>query len=116
MEAYTGFAQVYDKFMDNVPYDEWAEAIHKILIKYGISEGILLDLGCGTGNITRRLADCGYDMIGIDLSDEMLQIAIEKKYDEIEQAPEGSKRDSLSESGHEGIRTLWNGFCSGLYL
>lgn len=96
MEAYTGFAQVYDKFMDNVPYDKWAEDIRKILIKQGISEGILLDLGCGTGNITRRFADYGYDMIGIDISEEMLQIAIEKKYEEEEELPENSKaRDIL---------------------
>lgn len=95
MEAYTGFAQVYDKFMDNVPYDEWAEDIRKILLKYGISEGILLDLGCGTGSITRRLADNGYDMIGIDISEEMLQIAIEKKYEEEENTLPDSKREDI---------------------
>lgn len=95
MEAYTGFAQVYDKFMDNVPYDEWAQDIRKILLKYGISEGILLDLGCGTGNITRRLADYGYDMIGIDISEEMLQIAMEKKYEEGEEIPQASKREDI---------------------
>jgi SAM-dependent methyltransferase len=94
MEAYTGFAQVYDKFMDNVPYDKWAEDIRRILINQGISEGILLDLGCGTGNITRRFAGYGYDMIGIDRSEEMLQIAIEKKYEE-ELAENSKARDIL---------------------
>lgn len=95
MEAYTGFAQVYDRFMDNVPYEEWAKDIRSILVKNGISEGILLDLGCGTGSITRRLADYGYDMIGIDISEEMLQIAIEKKYDEEENVPSNSKREDI---------------------
>lgn len=95
MEAYTGFAQVYDIFMDNVPYGEWAESIRKMLIQYGIAEGLVLDLGCGTGNITRRLADYGYDMIGIDLSDEMLGIAMEKKYEENCEVPQGSKREDI---------------------
>ncbi|SHO51987.1 class I SAM-dependent DNA methyltransferase [Anaerocolumna xylanovorans] len=95
MEAYTGFAQVYDKFMDNVPYDKWAEDIRKILTKQGILEGILLDLGCGTGSITRRLAGYGYDMIGIDISEEMLQIAIEKKYEEDENPTGNSKEKDI---------------------
>ena len=42
---------------------------------------MVLDLGCGTGKITRRLRDCGYDLIGVDSSVEMLDIAIEKESD-----------------------------------
>ncbi len=49
MEAYTGFAEVYDTFMDNVPYEEWAEYVVGLLKKYGIEDGLVLDLGCGTG-------------------------------------------------------------------
>ena len=64
MEAYTGFAQVYDKFMDNIEYDKWCEYLVSILKEYGVNDGIVLDLGCGTGNITELLADKGYDMIG----------------------------------------------------
>lgn len=79
MEAYTGFAEVYDIFMDNVPYEEWAEYLHGILKEYGIVEGLALELGCGTGNLTMRLAEKGYDMIGVDGSAEMLQIALDKK-------------------------------------
>ena len=52
MEAYTGFAQVYDKFMDNIEYDKWCEYLVSILKEYGVNYGIVLDLGCGTGNIT----------------------------------------------------------------
>ena len=55
MEAYTGFAQVYDKFMDNIEYDKWCEYLVSILKEYGVNYGIVLDLGCGTGNITERL-------------------------------------------------------------
>lgn len=75
MEAYTGFAEVYDLFMDNVPYEEWAAYLVEILKEYHITEGILLDLGCGTGKMTRMMSDAGFDMIGVDNSAEMLQIA-----------------------------------------
>ncbi len=76
MNSYTGFAKVYETFMDNVPYDEWAEYLKGLLSEYGVEKGALVtELGCGTGEMTRRLARAGYDMIGIDLSEEMLDIA-----------------------------------------
>ena len=77
MDAYTSFAGVYDEFMDNVPYDEWCDYMVDYLKHYGITDGLLLDLGCGTGQMTRRMAARGYDMIGIDNSMEMLEIARE---------------------------------------
>ncbi|WMJ86199.1 class I SAM-dependent DNA methyltransferase [Anaerocolumna sp. MB42-C2] len=80
MQAYSGFAQVYDIFMDNVPYDEWVDYLTSLLSEQGVKDGLVLELGCGTGNITRRLSGKGYDMIGVDLSDEMLEIAREKEY------------------------------------
>ena len=80
MEQYTNFAKVYDLFMDNVPYDKWVEQIRDILHKESIFDGLICDLGCGTGAITERLANIGYDMIGIDNSYDMLDIAMEKKY------------------------------------
>lgn len=79
MEAYTGFAQVYDTFMDNVPYEEWADYYKEILREHGIMDGIVLDLGCGTGSMTELLAEQGYDMIGVDNSEEMLDLAMEKR-------------------------------------
>ncbi len=79
MEAYTGFAEVYDLFMDDVPYEEWFRYLKGLLEEYGIRDGLVLDLGCGTGNMTELLAGNGYDMIGIDLSEEMLEIAAKKK-------------------------------------
>lgn len=75
---YESFARVYDTFMDNVPYDQWTEDYTCILKEHGIEDGILLDLGCGTGSLSLRLADKGYDMIGVDYSMDMLEIAREK--------------------------------------
>ncbi len=101
MDTYTVFASVYDTFMDETPYEEWAEFIHGLIKEYGISEvlpreaggetvrehqevlaserNLVLDLGCGTGTLTELLYRKGYDMIGIDYSQDMLNIAMEKK-------------------------------------
>lgn len=77
-EIYGGFAETYDLFMDNIPYDEWHAYLHSLLQEYGVDDGIVVDLACGTGNMTQRLAADGYDMIGIDQSCGMLDIAREK--------------------------------------
>ncbi|MCI7107916.1 MAG: class I SAM-dependent methyltransferase [Lachnospiraceae bacterium] len=79
MDAYTSFAQVYDMFMDNVPYEQWCAYICAVLKENHITEGPVLDLGCGTGELTRRMAVSGYDLTGVDSSLEMLQIAQEKQ-------------------------------------
>ena len=79
MEAYTGFASVYDTFMDNIPYEEWCEYLTELLCDCGVRDGLVLDLGCGTGSLTELLAKKGYDMIGVDYSEEMLELAMEKK-------------------------------------
>ncbi len=79
MEAYTGFAEVYDIFQDNVPYEEWCGYVTGLLKEYQVTDGLVLDLGCGTGSLTELMARSGYDMIGIDNSGEMLQIAMNKR-------------------------------------
>lgn len=160
-ESYTGFAEVYDELMDNVPYEEWAEFLVSVLREYGVGAGrsgrqhgakdadvlpqdagdivvendlkrkgtegtsrevlqdetenadaeqardnvkgdtertgvsensgaelaenlavernTVLDLGCGTGTLTELLCRAGFDMIGIDNSEEMLEIALQKR-------------------------------------
>lgn len=92
MEAYGDFASVYDTFMDETPYEAWCQFVEEVITEYGISKpgekdaetltserNLVLDLGCGTGTLTEMLAGKGYDMVGIDLSQEMLAIAMEKK-------------------------------------
>ena len=92
MEAYTSFAEVYDTFMDNVPYEEWADYLEDRLKEYGVKDGLVLELGCGTGSMTELLAEKGYDMIGVDNSEDMLEIAMEKRI----------------ESGHDILYLLQN--------
>ena len=79
MASYQSFAQVYDTVMDNIDYDGWSAYLIGLLREYGICDGLVLELGCGTGSMTERLAMAGYDMIGSDLSPDMLEIAMEKK-------------------------------------
>ena len=82
MESYTSFAKVYDMFMDNIDYEKWGTYLIELLKEYGVEDGIIVDLGCGTGNITSILSAQGYDMIGIDNSREMLSIAKDKTGEE----------------------------------
>ena len=83
MATYESFAEVYDLFMDNVPYDVWKTHLFDILGQYHITDGLVAELGCGTGKMTRRLAEAGYDMIGIDNSYDMLSIAMEHPAEDI---------------------------------
>ena len=98
-ESYQSFASVYDEFMDGTDYRLTAEKIRHIIMRYGISRpaelrtkesgdmdvllaaemNLVVDLGCGTGKLTEILADLGFDVMGIDLSEEMLGMALERR-------------------------------------
>ena len=78
MGSYENFARVYDELMDNVPYEEWSRFILSVLKDNKINDGLVLELGCGTGKLMSYLGNAGYDMIGVDNSVDMLQIAREK--------------------------------------
>ena len=90
MNSYTGFAEIYDQAMNEIPYKEWSDYLTDQLREYGIRDGLVAELGCGTGTMTELLAEAGYDMIGLDASEEMLAEAMEKR----------------SDSGHEEILYL----------
>lgn len=78
---YDRFAQVYDQMMSEIPYDQWYERIRSYLEKNGKASGHLCETGCGTGEMTARFAEAGYEVTGIDLSPEMLTMAEQKKKD-----------------------------------
>ncbi len=82
MSGYSAFARYYDELTANIDYKKRAEYFHAIIQKYKTTkDSILLDLACGTGSISQEMARLGYDVIGVDNSDEMLGMAIEKKFD-----------------------------------
>ncbi|MBE7024829.1 MAG: class I SAM-dependent methyltransferase [Ruminococcaceae bacterium] len=67
--------------MRDTPYNKWVEFYEAVFKKFGKKPELILDMGCGTGNITTRMADRGYDMIGLDASVGMLSRAREKNSD-----------------------------------
>ena len=98
-ESYRSFASVYDEFMDGTDYQQVADNIQDMITRYGVSKpsqkrtgaseardvllaaekNLVVDLACGTGKLTEILADRGYDVMGIDLSEEMLGMALERR-------------------------------------
>lgn len=77
--AYSSLAAVYDKLNATVDYTAWADFIESRLEKYYLKRPLsILDLACGTGAMTVEFARRGYDMTGVDISDEMLSVAREK--------------------------------------
>lgn len=85
MAGYGLFAQVYDRLTENVPYDDIARYYHGKITKFRQGGGNLLaDIGCGTGNLTVRLAALGYDVIGADASPDMLSEAMNKPHDGVQ--------------------------------
>ena len=75
---YTSFAEVYDQLMDNVDYERWADLYREILTAYGVPTGKVCECACGTGGLTIPLNRRGYQMTGVDLSQEMLFMAAQK--------------------------------------
>lgn len=76
--AYNEFAYFYDEFNDDADYDALFVAVTARLRENGVDSGILVDLGCGTGDLTLMLSQAGYDVIGVDQSEEMLAVLREK--------------------------------------
>jgi SAM-dependent methyltransferase len=82
MAGYSVFARYYDQLTANIDYKKRAAYFNDIIRKFRDAEGgILLDLACGTGSISEEMARLGFDVIGVDNSDEMLGIALDKKFD-----------------------------------
>lgn len=92
MTGYGLFAEVYDRLTVNVPYDEIAEyycgKIRRFsdadAVQQSVCSNFLADAGCGTGNLTAKMAEKGFDVIGADASPDMLSIAMNKPHDGVQ--------------------------------
>ena len=71
MNSYETLSEYYDRFTDDVGYEEWADFFERLFEREGVKPSLVLDLACGTGSLTRILAQRGYDMIGADASPEI---------------------------------------------
>ena len=81
MAGYNGFAESYDILTSDIPYQKRGEYFDSLFQKFGGKKGLLLDLACGTGSLSEVMAGLGYDVIGVDASEEMLCQAAAKKYE-----------------------------------
>lgn len=79
MDNYGSFASYYDLLTADISYHDRCEYFDMLIRRHGGKKGILLDLACGTGSLSEEFARLGYDVIGVDSSEEMLQAAFEKK-------------------------------------
>ena len=79
MSGYGDFAYYYDVLTENVDYESRCDYIYDLLADNGVGKGILLDLACGTGTLSLMLEEKGFDVIGVDASEDMLTQAQEKK-------------------------------------
>ncbi|MBN6205634.1 class I SAM-dependent methyltransferase [Ralstonia pickettii] len=76
--AYQKMAYLYDQLMSHAPYDDWVQFTEEIFADLGFAGKRIADLGCGTGEISTRLAQKGYNVIGVDNSQDMLTYAEHK--------------------------------------
>ena len=85
--TYNRFAYLYDELMNDVPYDKWLQFVNDVFQKYEINQPTILDIGCGTGTLPILLAKQNYTISGVDLSEEMLSVAMAKAEQERVQIP-----------------------------
>ncbi|SIS36772.1 class I SAM-dependent DNA methyltransferase [Salimicrobium flavidum] len=104
--SYVQLAGVYDRLMEDAPYEEWKQFFMNVLDRENFQAVNVLELGCGTGEITRRLAKEGFQMTGVDLSEEMLAVA-SRKYDS---AIQWMKQDITKLEGFSGFDAVIS-FC-----
>lgn len=78
--SYQQFAFIYDKLMEDAPYEDWVKNTQFFIKKYMSNIDHIVDLGCGTGEIAIQLAKQGYKVTGVDLSEEMLTLAQQKSH------------------------------------
>lgn len=80
--SYEQLAYVYDHLMADAPYDSWLQYLYREKERFQAPGSRVLDLGCGTGELSIRLIKQGYDVTGVDMSEDMLSVAAEKAGEE----------------------------------
>lgn len=78
VDQYCGFAYLYDRLMEDVDYEDWANYVEKVMVQNRNKPQKILEIACGTGNVTIPLAKKGYNILGLDISKDMLMIAKNK--------------------------------------
>ncbi len=78
VDQYCGFAHLYDRLMEDVDYEDWANYVEKVMVQNRNKPHKILEIACGTGNVTIPLAKKGYNILGLDISKDMLMIAKNK--------------------------------------
>ena len=81
MNAYLALAASYDRLTNDVDYEATVEFYMQILEREGLRPRTVVDLACGTGSVTKILAQKGYDVVGVDMSEDMLTQAFQKVQD-----------------------------------
>lgn len=81
MSGYHSFSYFYDKLTSNISYKKRAEYFDMLIKNHNGKKNLLLDLACGTGSLSEEFSRMGYDVIGVDASEEMLNEALDKKFD-----------------------------------
>lgn len=90
--SYEKFAYTYDRLMNSMPYEDWLRFIKESFERFGVKPTTLVDLGCGTGNLSIPLAAEGIMVTGIDLSEDMLAVAEQKHSEQPSQLRGGGIR------------------------
>ena len=110
--SYEHFAYLYDELMQDAPYDEWVRFVKEKLQTYQVDGKNLLDLACGTGELSVRFAKEGFSVSGIDLSADMLAVAQAKAQEEGLHIP-FFEQDMAKLEGHEEFDII-GVFCDSL--
>src|SRR4051794_3766816 len=90
--SYEQFAYTYDRLMNSMPYEAWLRFTKECFERYQIKPTTIVDLGCGTGNLSIPLAAQGFQVTGLDLSEDMLAVAEQKQSEQPSQHRGGAVR------------------------
>ena len=87
MSCYEALAASYDGLTRDIPYEKYLRFFKTLLRRHGVTATTVLDLACGTGSLSVLLAKHGYEVLGVDRSEEMLTVAAEKAMELEENQP-----------------------------